>query len=325
MDPFAHVPVGSTDRLITQLGLGAAALAGDQTTDADAEATVRTAWDAGVRYFDVAPMYGNGAAEIRLGRALAAYPRDEYVLSSKVGRLIPGHEDGDGVGDSWAYDFSADGVRRSFAASLTRLGVDRIDILLIHDPDDHYDAALNEAYPVLTDLRGQGVVGAIGFGMTQIPLPIRFVRETDLDVLLLAGRYTLLDTEGADELLPLCVERGVSVLNAQSLHGGLIEAQPNPRFHYQPVDPATQAKVDTIRGICDRYGVPTAAVAIQFPLAHPAVTAVVTGPSTGEQMAGNLAWAQMEIADDLWTDLKEVGILGDDIPVPSLPPGKGSP
>ncbi len=325
MDPFARVPVGSTERLVTQLGLGAAALGDDPATDADAEATVRTAWDAGIRYFDVAPMYGNGAAEIRLGRALAAYPRDEYVLSSKVGRLIPGHEDGDGVGDRWAYDFSADGVRRSFAASLTRLGLDRIDILLIHDPDDHHDAALNEAYPVLADLRGQGVVGAIGFGMTQIPLPIRFVRETDMDVLLLAGRYTLLDTEGADELLPLCLERGVSVLNAQSLHGGLIEAQPNPRFHYQPVDPATQAKVDAIRQICDRYGVPTAAVAIQFPLAHPAVTAVVTGPSTGEQIAGNLAWARMEIADDLWTDLGEAGILADDIPVPSLPPGKGSP
>ena len=325
MDPFARVPVGSTDRQITQLGLGAAALGGDLATDADAEATVRIAWDAGIRYFDVAPMYGNGAAEIRLGRVLAAYPRDEYVLSSKVGRLIPGHEDGDGAGERWAYDFSADGVRRSFAASLTRLGVDRIDILLIHDPDDHYDAALSEAYPVLADLRGQGVVGAIGFGMTQIPLPVRFVRETDMDVLLLAGRYTLLDTEGADELLPLCVERGVSVLNAQSLHGGLIEAQADPRFHYQPVDPATEAKVDTIRQICDRYGVPTAAVAIQFPLAHPAVAAILTGPSTGDQMAGNIAWARMEIADALWVDLKEVGILGEDIPVPSLPPGKGSP
>ncbi len=325
MDPFARVPVGSAGLQITQLGLGAAALGGDFATDADAEATVRTAWDAGIRYFDVAPMYGNGAAELRLGRALAAYPRDEYVLPSKVGRLIPGHEDGDGVGDRWAYDFSADGVRRSFAASLTRLGVDRIDILLIHDPDDSYDAALSEAYPALADLRGQGIVGAIGFGMTQIPLPVRFVRETDMDVLLLAGRYTLLDTEGADELLPLCVERGVSVLNAQSLHGGLIEAQPNPRFHYQPVDPATAAKVDTIREICDRYGVPTAAIAIQFPLAHPAVAAILTGPSTGDQMAGNIAWAGMEIADALWSDLREAGLLAIDIPTPTLPPGKGSP
>lgn len=324
MDPFARVPVGTTDRLITQLGLGAAALGDATTTDADAEATVRTAWDAGIRAFDVAPMYGNGAAEFRLGRALAAYPRDEYTLSTKVGRLIPGHEDGDGVGDRWAFDFSADGVKRSIAASLTRLGVDRIDILLIHDADDHYESALNEAYPVLADLLSQGVIGAIGVGMTQIPLPIRFVRDTDMDVLLLAGRYTLLDTEGADELLPLCVERGVSVLNAQSMHGGLIEAQPNPQFHYQPVDPATQRRVDTIREICDRYGVPTAAVAIQFPLAHPAVAAVLTGPSTGEQMAGNIAWAQMEIADDLWDDLRAAGILATDIPTPTLPPGKGS-
>lgn len=324
MDPFARVPVGRTDRLITQLGLGAAALGGDFTTDAAAEATVRTAWDAGIRYFDVAPMYGNGAAEFRLGRALARYPRDEYTLSTKVGRLIPGHEDGDGVGDRWAFDFSADGVRRSIAASLTRLGVDRIDILLIHDADADYDQALSEAYPVLADLRGQRVVGAIGVGMTQIPLPIRFVRDTDMDVLLLAGRYTLLDTEGADELLPLCAERGVSVLNAQSMHGGLIQAQPNPQFHYQPVDPTTQRKVDTIREISDRYGVPTAAVAIQFPLAHPAVAAVLTGPSTGDQMAGNIAWAEMEIADDLWDDLRAAGILAADIPTPTLPPGKGS-
>ncbi len=324
MDPFVRVPVGSTDRRVTQLGLGAAALGNDSTTDEDAEATIRTAWDVGIRYFDVAPMYGNGAAEIRLGRALAAYPRDEYTLSSKVGRLIPGHEDGDGVGESWAFDFSADGVKRSIAASLTRLGVDRIDMLLIHDADDHYDTALNEAYPVLADLRSQGVVGAIGVGMTQIPLPVRFVRDTDMDVLLLAGRYTLLDTEGADELLPLCVERGVSVLNAQSMHGGLIEAQPNPQFHYQPIDPATQRKVDTIRQISDRYGVPTAAVAIQFPLAHPAVTAVLTGPSTGEQMAGNIAWAEMEIADALWADLREAGILAAGIPTSTLPYGKGS-
>ncbi len=324
MDPFARVPVGRTDRLITRLGLGAAALGDDTTTDEDAEATVQAAWEAGIRSFDVAPMYGNGAAEFRLGRALARYPRDEYTLSTKVGRLIPGHEDGDGVGDRWAFDFSGDGVRRSVAASLTRLGVDRIDTLLIHDPDDHYDAALNEAYPALADLRSQGVVGAIGFGMTQIPLPIRFVRETDMDVLLLAGRYTLLDTEGADELLPLCVERGVSVLNAQSMHGGLIEGQPNPTFHYQPVDAATQRKVDTIREISGRYGVPTAAVAIQFPLAHPAVAGVLTGPSTGEQMAGNIAWARTEIADGLWDELREAGILAADIPTPTLAPGRGA-
>ncbi len=324
MDPIARVPLGRTGLQVSQLGFGSAAIGEADVTDADAEATVRTAWDAGIRSFDTAPMYGNGAAEFRLGRALAGVPRDDYVLSSKVGRLIPGHEDGDAVGTEWVYDYSAEGIKRSVAASLRRLGVDRIDILLIHDPDDHYDVALNEAYPVLADLRDQGVVSAIGFGMTQIPLPVRFVRETDMDVLLLAGRYSLLDTQGADELLPLCVERGVSVLNAQSLHGGLIEGQPNPRFHYQPVDPATRAKVDTIRRICDLYGVPTAAAAIQFPLAHPAVVSVLTGPSTAGQMTGNLAWAEMEISRDLWADLKREGILADAIPVPALPLGQGS-
>lgn len=316
MDPFARGPVGSTGFRISQLGFGAAAIGGSHISEADADATVRAAWDAGIRHFDAAPMYGNGAAEFRLGRALAGYPRDEYTLSTKVGRLIPGHEDGDAVGDRWAYDFSADGVRRSVAASLRRLGLDRIDMLLIHDPDDHFDAALNQAYPVLASLRSEGVVSAIGFGMTQIPLPVRFVRETDMDVLLLAGRYTLLDTEGAHELLPLCVERGVAVMNAQSLHGGLIAGQPEPRYHYQPVDPATQARLDVIRRVCDRHGVPTAAAAIQFPLAHPAVVSVLTGPSTGDQMRGNVRWAEMHISDDLWADLKSEGILAQDIPTP---------
>ena len=324
MDPFARVPVGTTGLRISQLGFGSAAIGDPQVSEADAEATVRAAWDAGVRTFDTAPMYGNGRAEFRLGRALASYPRDEYVLSTKVGRLVQGHEDGGGIGTDWVYDLSDDGIRRSVAASLRRLGADRIDVLLIHDPDDHPDAALNEAYPVLADLRAQGVVSAIGFGMTQVPLPVRFARETDMDVLLLAGRYTLLDTTAAEELLPLCAERGVSVLNAQSLHGGLIEGQRDPRFHYQPVDPATQAKVETIREICDRYGVPTAAPAIQFPLAHPAVVSVLTGPSSAGQLIGNIAWAEMEIARDLWTDLKREGILTEDLPVPTLPPGKGS-
>ena len=317
MDPIARGAVGSTGLHISRLGLGTAAIGDAHVTEADAEATIRAAWDAGIRHFDTAPMYGNGASEVRLGRALAAYPRDEYVLSTKVGRLIPGHEDGDGVGDSWVYDFSADGVRRSVAASLRRLGIDRVDMLLIHDPDEHFDAALNEAYPVLAGLREERVVSAIGFGMTQIPLPVRFVRETDMDVLLLAGRYTLLDPEGAHELLPLCVKRGVAVMNAQSLHGGLIAGQPNPRFHYQPVDPATQAKLDVIRRVCDRYGLPTAAAALQFPLAHPAVVSVLTGPSTGDQMRGNLAWAEMHVSDDLWADLKSEGILPDDVPTPT--------
>lgn len=320
MDPFSTVPVGRTSLRITRLGLGTAAISDPGVSDRDAEDTIRAAWDAGVRHFDTAPMYGQGLAEIRLGRVLADYPRDEYVLSTKVGRLVTGHEDGDGVGEEWHFDFSADGVRRSVAASARRLGIDRFDILLIHDADDHADQAIGEAFPALAALREQGAVRAVGFGMTQIPVPLRAVRETDMDVLLLAGRYSLLDPEGAVELLPACVERGVSVMNAQSLHGGLIAGQPDPRFHYQPVDPATQARLDVIRDVCDRHGVPTAAAAIQFPVAHPAVASVVTGPATGDQARGNLAWAQIRIPGEVWDALRAEGILGADIPTPAGDP-----
>ena len=323
MDPFGPAAIGDTGLHVTRLGFGSAALGRPNVPEDVAAATVQAAWDHGIRHFDSAPMYDNGECELRLGRALAGIPRDQYVLSTKVGRLVPGYEVGGPSGDRWEFDFSADATRRSIEHSLARLGVDRIDVLLIHDADDHFDAAVTGAYPVLDDLRRQGVVGAIGIGMTVVPWPLRFVRETDIDVLLLAGRYSLLDLEAASELFPACQARGVAVWNAQSLHGGLIEGQPNPRYHYQPVDPATQAKVETIREICSRHGVPTAAAAIQFPLAHPAVAEVLTGPSTPEQLEQNTSWAAMEIPQDVWDALRETGILNDSIPIPAAPAASG--
>ncbi len=323
MNPTERIPVGTTGVHVTRLGYGSAALGRADVPDDVADATVDAAWQAGIRHFDTAPMYDNGQSEIRLGRALRDRPRDEYVISTKVGRLVPGYEPGGPAGDRWEFDFSADATKRSIEHSLARLGTDRLDVLLIHDADDHFEAAVSGAYPVLDDLRRQGVVGAIGIGMTVVHWPLRFIRETDLDVVLLAGRYSLLDQEAATDLFPLCLERNVSVWNAQSLHGGLIEGAPNPQFHYQAVDPATQAKVETIREICARHGVPTAAAAIQFPLAHPAVSQVLTGPAAPEHMRQNIQWSQMDVPQDVWDALREAGIIEEGIPTPAAPVGSG--
>lgn len=301
----------------TPIGYGTAGMSRPESSETVAAEVFRTAWDAGIRYFDTAPMYGSGLAEVRLGRMLAGVPRDEYVLSSKVGRLVEGAPAPAAAGTGWVFDFSADGIKRSVEASLTRLGVDRIDILFIHDPDNHWETAISEAWPVLEELRSQGVVRAVGAGMTRVPLLMRFARETSMDIFLLAGRYTLLVTEGMDELLPLCQEKRISVVVAQSLHGGLIDGVANPQLHYQPVDAETRNKVARIAAICHAHGVPTAAAAIRFPLAHPTVTGVLTGPETGEQLRSNLGWLYTAIPPEVWTELKAASLLPEDAPVPA--------
>ena len=304
---------------VPRVGLGCASISREWSTTEDAAETVATAWERGIRYFDTAPFYGDGLSEHRLGQALAGQPRDSYVLSSKVGRIVD-EPDANGVGTGCHFDFSADGVRRSLAASLERLGSDRIDLLLIHDPNDHWETAISEAWPVLEDFRSQGVVRAVGAGMTQAPMLARFARETTMDYFLLAGRYSLLDRTALDELFPLCVERGIGVLVAQMLHGGLIEGMPNPQIYYRPVPPEITARVDRIAAICRRYDVPVAAAAIQFPLAHPAVTGVITGPGTREQVNQNLGWLEVKIPGGLWADLKREGLLEPDVPVPGTLP-----
>jgi D-threo-aldose 1-dehydrogenase len=300
---------------VPRVGLGCASISREWSTAEDAAETVAAAWERGIRYFDVAPMYGNGLAEHRLGQALAGKPRDSYVLSSKVGRIVD-EPNADGVGIGWHFDFTADGIKRSLEASLARLGTDRIDLLLIHDAGGHWETAISEAWPVLEDLRGQGVVRAVGAGMTQAPMLARFARETSVDYFLLAGRYSLLDRTALDELFPRCVERGMGVLVAQMLHGGLIEGVPNPQIYYRPVPPEIAARVERIAAVCRDHGVPMAAAAIQFPLAHPAVRGIITGPGTREQVRQNLCWLEVEIPAALWAGLKREGLLEPDVPVP---------
>jgi D-threo-aldose 1-dehydrogenase len=297
------------------VGLGCASISRVDTTDAQAEETILTAWQEGIRTFDTAPMYGSGIAELRLGRTLAGVPRDQYVLSTKVGRLVD-DVTADGYGRSWHFDFTRDGILRSVEASIQRIGVDRFDTLFIHDADDHFDTALNEALPTLLDLRRQGVVEAIGVGMTRAPLLARFGVEGDFDVFLLAGRYSLLNQDALDELFDITQERGIAVQVAQMLHGGLIEGVPDPQIYYRPVNDDERAQVAAIAAVCHRFDVPLAAVAIQFPLTHPAVTGLLTGPATAEQVRQNLGWLDISIPDDLWIALKHEKLLPSRVPVP---------
>lgn len=297
------------------VGLGCATISHADITDAQAEETILTAWREGIRTFDTAPMYGNGHSEIRVGRTLAGVPRDEYILSSKVGRLVD-DVTADGYGRSHHFDFTRDGILRSVEASMRRLGVDRFDTLFIHDADDNYETALHEALPTLIDLRRQGVVEAIGVGMTQAPMMARFGAEGEFDVFLLAGRYSLLNQDALDELFDITQERGIAVQVAQMLHGGLIEGVPNPQIFYRPVNEDEIRQVAAFAEICRRFDVPMAAVAIQFPLTHPAVTGLLTGPATSDQVRQNLGWLEIPIPDELWAELKKEGLLPARVPVP---------
>lgn len=322
MNPSATAPIGETGVSVTRIGFGAAGIGRDGTTARDANECVAVAWRNGIRTFDVAPMYGSGRAELRLGQALAHYPHDDYVLSTKVGRLVddPGAEP-DGAGTAWHFDFTADAIRRSLDASLERLRLDRVDIVYIHDADQHWQTAIEEAWPVLDDLRRQGIVRAVGAGMTQVPLLERFVRETSMDVILLAGRYSLLDAEAATSLLPLCQQKGTAVVVAQALHGGLIDGVRDPHIHYRPIDVATDARRARIAAVCHRHGIATAAAAIQFPLAHPAVAALLTGPMNADQLTDNLAWARTPVPAGVWRDLRDEGLIDPNLPVPDASDG----
>lgn len=294
------------------IGLGCAPLAGlyAEVSDADAEATVHAALDLGMRLFDTAPLYGSGLSEERLGRALRGVPRDSFEVTTKVGRLLVA--DPDGAGDSIfagapprrpVFDFSADGVRRSLAASLERLGLDRVDTVLLHDPDDHWRQAVEEAYPVLEAWRSQGVVARIGAGMNQSAMLARFCRETDMDCFLVAGRYTVLDRSAAGDLLPLCVEGGRSVFAAGVFNSGILAG--GTTYDYGPAPQSVVDRVAQLRSTCDRHRVPLAAAALQFPLAHPAVSAIVVGARSPEEVRENHRLAHLPIPDGLWSDLRQ--------------------
>ncbi|SEB05930.1 aldo/keto reductase [Leifsonia sp. 21MFCrub1.1] len=285
---------------------------------------VPAAWEAGIRYYDTAPHYGLGLAEERLGEGLRAFPRDEYVLSTKVGRVLepnPDHRPGDtDIANLFdvpstrrrRLDYSRDGVLRSVEDSLRRLGVDRIDVLFVHDPDDFEREALEGAFPALDELRSQGVIRSYGAGMNQTAMLTRFVHETDLDIVMCANRYTLLDPTAEEDLLPAAQERGVSVAVAAVFNSGILATDrpaPDATFVYGAASPELIARVNRIADVAERHGVTVPQLAVQFPLRHPAVSTVVLGADTPAQIERNARLSAPPVPEAVWDELREAGLV----------------
>ena len=316
--------VRGTGVRLTSLGYGAAQ-AGNlyrATTDAETQEAVDAAWDAGVRYFDTAPHYGLGLSERRLGASLAGRPRDEYVVSTKAGRLLvpspeTAHETDPDIFDVPAatrreWDFSRDGVLRSLEASLERTGLDRVDVVYLHDPDDHEEQAFAEAVPALVELRDQGVVGAIGAGMNQSAMLARFVAEADVDVVMCAGRFTLLEQPALADLLPAAVACGAAVVVAGVYNSGLLAREVVPddaTYDYAPAPAALLDRTRRVAAACADHGVTLPQAALAYVRAHPAVASTVVGLRTADQVRQAVDRHAAVVPADLWTDLVGRGLL----------------
>ena len=333
MDPIETAEIGTTGLRVTRLGIGGVGLAGGSsrgsippTPDEEALEIVRRSLDLGVRYFDTAPQYGRGVSEQRVGSVLSSLPRSEFVVSTKVGRVLnpapperagsipgPGPQDVESV-----FDFSYDGVMRSLEESLERMGLDRVDILLIHDPDDHYDLALEGAYKALAELRSQGVISALGAGMNQWEMEARFAREADFDCFLLAGRYTLIDHSALEELLPLCQEKGISVIIGGPYNSGILASDlaEGATFNYLPAQPEVLRRARRCRAVCQRHGVPLKAAALQFVLAHPSVASVIPGPRSIAEAEENFRMVEYPVPAALWDELRGEGLIPPHAPTP---------
>ena len=283
-----------------RLGLGTAPLGGlyEAVDEETAQAVVERAWELGVRTFDTAPYYGSGLSERRLGAALEGKARDELVVSTKVGRLLrPGASGWEGA----YFDFSYDAALRSLDESLDRLGLDRVDVALVHDPDDHYERALDGAFRALARLRDEGTVRAIGVGMNQAELLCRFARQADPDCFLVAGRYTVLDRTAAAELLPLCEERGITVIAGGVFNSGILAGGDTFDYHSAPPDVVT--RVEGLREICADRAVPLPAAAVQFPGRHPAVGCTLVGCRSVAELEEDVRLFELELPPALWDEL----------------------
>jgi D-threo-aldose 1-dehydrogenase len=322
--PLERRRLGDTDVSVTAMGLGCAPIAGLFTPvdPATAAATVKAAWDGGIRHFDTAPHYGAGLSETRLGNALARLPREAITVSTKMGRVLVDHE---GRWDLWAepngkasvFDFSARAARESHRESLDRLGLDRVDIGLVHDADDHPAEAAAGTCTALAELRETGRLGAIGVGMNSTDAAAELITRGDFDVALIAGRYTLLDQSALDRLYPLCRARGVSVIAAGVFNSGILaDPRPGATFDYRAADPALTAKTRAIAEVCARHDVPLRAAALQFPAAHPAVASILVGARNPAEVDDALAMFAHPIPEALWHDLKRAGLLPEEAPTP---------
>ncbi|MFB7251200.1 aldo/keto reductase [Microbacterium sp. NPDC056234] len=308
---------------LPRLGLGTAQLGNlyRATTDDEAAGAIAEAWNGGIRYFDTAPHYGLGLSERRLGTLLRAFPRDQYVVSTKVGRLlVPSPEtaterdrDFDVPADvKRVWDFSRDGIRRSVDASLARLNLDYLDIVYLHDPDDHWHAASTTGIDALVELRDQGIVRRIGAGMNQSEMLAEFVRRCDVDVVMVAGRYTLLDDSAADKLLPLAQERDIAVVAAAVYNSGLLSrARPAPNAHYDygPVPKDILVRANDIADLAELFGAHLPDLALQFALRSPAIHSVVVGARTAEQVRTTIERFNRDIPGALWEHLEHSGLI----------------
>ena len=333
MPAFEKRKIGRSSLEVTALGLGCATLGGTriEVTREEAEAIIRAAWSAGVRYIDTAPYYGFGLAERCVGDAMRSVPRDEWVLSTKVGRLLRPSLD-PAAGDrrhpmpfDAVYDYSYDGVMRAFEDSLQRLGLARIDILYVHDIGTYQHGAeahptlmrtlRDSGYRALDELRRGGVVGAIGIGVNEREVLLEALEWGSWDAFLLAGRYTLLEQAPLDDLLPRCQAAGTSIVIGGPLNSGILAGRDT--WNYRPAPPEIVARVNAIEAVCDSHRVPLAAAALQFPLAHPAVAAIIPGPRNVEEFHANLALLQHPIPAALWSDLRNAGLLHPAAPTPA--------
>lgn len=311
---------------VTSIGLGSAPLGGlfSAVSDADAEATLAAGWSAGIRFYDTAPLYGFGLAERRVGGFLRQQKRDSFAISTKVGRLLR-PEANSAEDDHYKgvpalrpqFDFSYDGVMRSVEESLVRLGLDRVDVLLVHDPDDHYDAAVNGAFRALMRLRDDGTVKAIGSGMNQSEMLTRFAEAVPVDCFLLAGRYTLLDQDALDALFPVCAAKNIGILLGGIYNSGIL-ANPHTgaKFNYQDADAALVGRALALDALCRKHGTELKAAALQFCMAHPAVTVAVMGARNAAEVADNIAMSERTVPPAFWQELRAKNLVDARAPLP---------
>lgn len=332
MRPTEWVPLGRTRLRVTRMGLGSAPL-GNLYTPVDelqAQQVVEAAYERGIGFYDTAPLYGYGLAESRLGGVLRAKPRDSFTIATKVGRLLQEGREPDPSqffeGEPFyvgtpavapVFEFSYEGVLRSLEESLARLGLDRVDVVHIHDPDDHHDEAVAGAFRALARLRSEGVIGAVGCGMNQAEMLARLAEEADFDCFLLAGRYTLLDQSGLTRLLPICAARGIAIIIGGVYNSGLLaDPRPGARFNYTPAPEHLVERARRLAAVCENHGTSLKAAAVQFPFGHSAVASVLVGCRTVAELEESLAAFEADVPAGLWSQLKAEGLLAAEVPTP---------
>lgn len=332
---LARRPVGKTGLAVSVLGFGGVQV-GDyfvKLSEAQAIGAVEGAWQSGIRYFDTAPLYGRGLSEQRIGGVLRYRPRDSFVLSTKVSRLlVPDNElaadpERRGLPFRLVSDFSYDGARRGIEQSLHRLGLSRIDLAFIHDLEpraygeaypEKFREAVDGCYRALDDMRREGIIRGIGAGLNEADAAVRLIEAADLDCLMLAGRYTLIEQQTLDDVLPLAQQKGVSIIIGAPFNSGVLAsgATATARYNNKPLEPALRQRVLTMEAICRQFDVPLAAAALQFPLAHPAVVSIVAGMASADEVARNVGYITREIPPAFWRTLRSEGLIRADAPVP---------